>query len=75
MKKVVLQIAIIIVLENIDSIDSLPLGKTLTFHNLIILIMSVVNKNKKEYYYTIFLEKGSYKDKWHLNQLLANYYF
>ena len=63
MKKVVLQIAIIIVLENIDSIDSLPLGKTLTFHNLIILIMSVVNKNKKEYYYTIFLEKGSYKDK------------
>ena len=28
-----------------------------------ILIKSVVNKNKNEYYYNIFLEKGSYKDK------------
>ena len=36
----------------------------LTFHNvIIILIKSVVNKNKNEYYYIIFLEKGSYKDK------------
>ena len=35
----------------------------LTFHNVIILIKSVVNKNENKYYYNIFLEKGSYKDK------------
>ena len=35
----------------------------LTFHNVIILIKSVVNKNKNEYYYNIFLEEGLYKDK------------
>ena len=35
----------------------------MTFHNVIILIKSVVNKNKSNYYYKIFLEKGSYKDK------------
>ena len=33
------------------------------FHNVIILIKSVFNKNKNKYYYNIFLEKGSYKDK------------
>ena len=27
------------------------------------LIKLVVNKNKNEYYYNIFLEKGSHKDK------------
>ena len=27
------------------------------------LIKSVVHKNKNKYYYNIFLEKGSYKDK------------
>ena len=47
----------------IDSYNSLPNGKILTFHNVIILIKSVVNKNKNNYYYNIFLEKGSYKDK------------
>ena len=36
----------------------------LTFHNVIILIKSVVIKNENKYYYNIFLEKGSYKDKW-----------
>ena len=30
----------------IDSYDSLPIEKILTFHNVIILIKSVVNKNK-----------------------------
>ena len=30
---------------------------------MIILIKSVANKNKNEYYYKIFLEKGLYKDK------------
>ena len=46
-----------------DSFNSLPIEKILAFHNLIILITLVVNKNKNEYYYNIFLEKGSYKDK------------
>ena len=46
-----------------DSYDSLPIEKILTFHNVIILIKSVVNKNKNEYYYNIFLQKGLYKDK------------
>ena len=47
----------------IDSSNSLPIEKILTFHNVIILIKSVVNKNKSKYYYKIFLEKVSYKDK------------
>ena len=47
----------------IDSYDSLPIEKILNFHNVTILIKSVVNKNKNEYYYNIFLEKGFYKDK------------
>ena len=46
----------------IDSYDSLSIEKIFTFHNVAILIKSVVNKNKNEYY-SIFLEKGSYKDK------------
>ena len=33
----------------IESYDSLPIEKILTFHNVIILIKSVVNKNKNEY--------------------------
>ena len=45
------------------------LKKILTFYNVIILIKSVVNKNKNEHYYNIFLEKGSYKD-----QLNAEYF-
>ena len=43
--------------------DSLPVEKILAFHNAIIFIKSVVNKNKNNYYCNIFLEKGSYKDK------------
>ena len=49
--------------NSIDSYNSLPIEKSLTFHSVIILIKSVVNKNRKDYYYDIFLEKGSYKDK------------
>ena len=45
----------------IDSYNSLPIEKTWTFHNVIILIRSVVNKNN--YYCNIFLEKALYKDK------------
>ena len=47
----------------IDSYNYLPIQEILTFHNVIILIKSVVKKNKNEYYYNIFLEKGSYKNK------------
>ena len=47
----------------INSYDSLPIEKILTFHNVIILIKSIVNKNKNEYYYNIFLETGLYKDE------------
>ena len=46
----------------IDSYDSLPNEKILTFHNFIILIKSV-DKNKNEYCYNTFWEKGSYKNK------------
>ena len=48
----------------IDSCYSLPTEKILTFHNVIILVKSVVNKNKNEYFYNIILEKVSYKDKY-----------
>ena len=42
------------------SYDSLRIEKTLTFHNVIIHIKSVLNKDKNHYYYKIFLEKCSY---------------
>ena len=35
----------------------------MTFHDVIILIKSVVNKNKNSYYYNKILEEGSYSDK------------
>ena len=47
----------------IDSYNSLSIKKILTFYNVIILIKSVVNKNKNKHCYNIFLEKGSCKDK------------
>ena len=47
----------------IDSYNSLPKEKVLTFHDITILIKSVVNLNKNNYYYNIFLEKVSYEDK------------
>ena len=43
----------------IDSHDSLPLEKTSTLHNVIILIKLVFNKYQTHYYYNIFLEKCS----------------
>ena len=43
--------------------NSLPIEKRLTVHNVIIHIKSVVSNNKNEYYYNIYLKKGSYKDK------------
>ena len=44
-----------------DSCDYFPLEKTLTIHNVIILIPSIFNKDKNNYYYNIFLEKCSYQ--------------
>ena len=41
----------------IDSYNSLPIEKLLTFHNVIILIKSVVNMSKSNYYYNTLLEK------------------
>ena len=41
----------------IYSYNSLPIVKILPFHNVIIHIKSVVNRNKDKYYYNIFLEK------------------
>ena len=40
----------------LDSYDSLPQEKTMTFYKVIILIKAVFNKNKNNYYYDIFLE-------------------
>ena len=45
----------------VDYYNSLPLEKTMTFHNLIILIKSVFNKDKNNYYCNIFLEKASHE--------------
>ena len=44
----------------VDSYDSLPIAKRLTFH-FIILIKSVLNKDKYHYYYKIFLEECLYQ--------------
>ena len=45
----------------VDSYDSLPLEKTLTSHNVIIHMKSVLNKNQNHYYHNIFLQKGLYQ--------------
>ena len=39
------------------NIDLLPLEKTMTLSNVIILVKSVWNKCKNNYYYNILLEK------------------
>ena len=44
----------------VNSCDSLPLEKTLTFY-VIILIKSVFDKAKNNYYYNKFVEKCSCK--------------
>ena len=41
----------------VDSYDSLPLEKTMTFHNVITVIKSVFIKDKNNYYCHIFLEQ------------------
>ena len=59
MKKVVLQIVLIIILQESDLIRIilLPTEKLLNFHNVIILNKSVVNKSENNYYFNIFLGK------------------
>ena len=44
----------------VHSYDSSPIEKRFTLHNVIILIKSVLNKDKIHYYYKILLEKRSY---------------
>ena len=56
----------------VDSYNSLPIKKTLSFYNVIVLIKSVVNKNENNYYYNIFLGKGSYKDKFNTKYFQMN---
>ena len=51
----------LIITQKVDSYNSLPLEKTLTSYNIIILIESVFNKDKNNYYYNILLEKDSYE--------------
>ena len=46
---------------NIDSYDSLPIEKTLTLHNVVMLVKSVFNKDKNNCYYKTFWEKCSYE--------------
>ena len=45
----------------VDSYDSLPIRKRLTLHIVIILIKSVLNKDKNHYYCKINLEKYSHE--------------
>ena len=47
----------------IDSYNSLPIEKIVTFDNIIILIKSVLNVNKNECSYNIIPGIGPYKDK------------
>ena len=41
----------------VGSYNSLPLEKAMTFHDVIILIKLIFNKDKDKYYYNIFLDK------------------
>ena len=56
-QKGVLNMLIFIIIAKIDSDDDLPLEKTLTMHNDVMVIKSVFNKNHNQYYYKMFLEK------------------
>ena len=40
-----------------------PIEKKLTFHNVLILVKTVFNKNKNHYYCNVILEKGWYEDQ------------
>ena len=48
----------------IDSCNSLRIQKKLFFHDVIIPIKSVFNKNENNYYHNVFSEKSLYEDKY-----------
>ena len=48
-------------LKNATGVDSSQFTKKDDLTNLILLIKSVFNKDKSNYYYNIFLEKASYE--------------
>ena len=48
----------------IDSCNSLPIQKKLFFHDVIIPIKSVFNKNENNYYHNVLSEKSLYEDKY-----------
>ena len=54
----------------VDSYNSLPLEKTMTFHYVIIVIQSFWNKDKNNYYYSIFLEKASFSLKYKCHTMI-----
>ena len=45
----------------VESHNTLPLEKIMTLWNVIILVKSVWNTDKNNYYYNIFLEKASHE--------------
>ena len=58
--KGVLLMSFVIIMQKSNLYDSQLLEETLTFH-VIIHIKSFFNKDKYNYYYNIFLEKGLYE--------------
>ena len=63
MEKVVLRIALIIILQKPELIHVILYLLKKYWLFIVLLIQSAVNENKNKYYYNIFLEKDSYKDK------------
>ena len=45
----------------VDSYDSVLLGKTKTFHDVIVFTKSVFNRDKNNSYFNIFLQKDSHE--------------
>ena len=64
-EKMVLYKVLVIILQELEfnHIIICLQKKTLTFHNVIILVKSIANKNENNYYYNTFLGKGSYEDE------------
>ena len=73
----ILQIVLIIILQESGLVHIILylLKKILTFHNVLILIKSVVNKNENKYYYNIFLEKVLYKNKCNTEYFLQKRFY
>ena len=58
----VLHMSFLVIMQNhLDPYHSLPLEKAMIFHRVIILVKSVSNKDKNNYYYNIFLEQALYE--------------